>query len=78
MTLTRKIYKLGGANTKSETNPPEPEPLILDPKIKVILNDLNTTLGTLSKTGNPNGVDMSLFINQVKQIGSYALLKNKK
>ena len=54
------------------------ESLILDPKIKVILNDLNTTLGTLSETGNPNGVDMSLFIHRVKQIGTYALLKNKK
>ena len=57
------------------SNPPL-ESQQLDPKIKDTLEKINTTLGILSNTMNFDEFNTQLFINQVKQIASYAILKN--
>ena len=52
--------------------PKPPPPLVLDERITKTFADLTATLDALSTTP----LDMPLFINQVKQIASYAILKN--
>jgi hypothetical protein len=54
------------------------KPLKLPDELNQTWDYLNVTLELLSKPGNPEEIDIPLFIHQVKQIGTYALLKNKK